>query len=449
MQMPERADRAGSRAVLIGVAAYQDRRFPAIPAAGNSLRGMHRMLVDDQLGGWSYDQVTVIDDPVDCRRLARDLRRLAHDTTGALLCYFVGHGTLSPNGELILALADSDADDPDITGLEYSRVRDALLDSPAKVKIAVLDCCYSGRVIDMLAGGADDLADSIEVQGAYTLTAADRAAHAGKPDGHTEFTGHLLDLVRTGLPNGRPVLTFADLYPHLRQRLAASSLPRPNQRGTDTAQHYPVARNAHYQASATDHHGTPRRDPPAEQPTTAPAENPAAPAPLVLDRRNPWPATLLTLTLIYVVGTGQAIWENGSAGWSMPKLLTLGLAALAMPLLIAGVVKRDLARSGPLVIDSRGLRWRRAGRDYEVRWEAIRRVQLIGAGRSATLAVWLQPGLQLPVPAGLRSTKAPRAQRDGYPLMKPALLYGKEPAAAVNTRIKQSLAQFAADKYAY
>jgi hypothetical protein len=249
----DRIDRSGSLAVLIGVSDYQDRSFPSVPAAKNSLSGMHRMLADEDLGGWPRDRVIPMRNPVDCRRVMSDLRRHAQSTTGVLLLYFVGHGTVTANGDLVLAVSDTVADEPDVTGLEYSKIRGVLLGSPAKVKAVVLDCCYSGRAIDMLAGDRQVLADITDIRGTYTLTAADRAAHAGKADTSTAFTGELLDVISTGIAGGPPILTFAELYPHLRQRLIARNLPHPNQRGTDTADRCPVARNVSGNPSPTSH----------------------------------------------------------------------------------------------------------------------------------------------------------------------------------------------------
>ncbi|MFE6049974.1 caspase domain-containing protein [Kitasatospora sp. NPDC056446] len=230
--------------MLIGVSDYRDPSFPPVPAAAMSLQGVHQMLVDPESGGWPYERVTSIPNPVDSRRVIGELRRLARDTRGVFLLYFVGHGTITANGDLILAVTDTDADHPDVTGLEYSKIRGALLESPAKVKAVVLDCCYSGRAIDILSGDGQFLADTADIRGTYTLTAADHIAHAGQPGTHTAFTGELLDLIGTGIPEGPPVLTFADLYPQLRQRLIRRNLPLPNQRGTDTAGTWPVAKNA-------------------------------------------------------------------------------------------------------------------------------------------------------------------------------------------------------------
>ncbi|MFC4911962.1 caspase, EACC1-associated type [Actinomadura gamaensis] len=235
-----------SRAVLIGTAKYEDAAFPQLPAAANSLAGMRAVLTDPALCGWPDERVTVESDPSDWRGLARRLRALARETDDVLLLYFVGHGVLLPNGELCLAVSDTDPADPDLTGLEYRRVRDLLRDSPAATKIVMLDCCYSGRAIETLAA-LDNVADTTDVRGVYTLTASDHTAHvvplAEQAEVPTSFTGAFLTLIREGVKDGPETLTLGDLYLHLRRRLTAHGLPSPNQRGTDTADRHPFTRN--------------------------------------------------------------------------------------------------------------------------------------------------------------------------------------------------------------
>ncbi|GIH22737.1 hypothetical protein Aph01nite_10470 [Acrocarpospora phusangensis] len=278
---------AGSRAILIGVARYQDEGLPDRAAAGHSLTAMHQVLTDPRLGGWPHELVTVLPDPADNRIVVRLIRRLAQQTSGTLLLYYVGHGTLTPRGELCLTLTDTYADAPDVTGIEYARIRQAFDTSPARVKAVILDCCYSGRAIqtETLAGNANLLADQSEVRGTYTLTAADLTAHtsAGDTGRPTSFTGELLDLIRTGMPGRPDPLTLGTLYPELRRRLHVRGLPEPNQRGTDTANDLPFTRNT-ASASAPREAGPPRREraepapptdsaPPAE-PTPAPRPQP-------------------------------------------------------------------------------------------------------------------------------------------------------------------------------
>jgi hypothetical protein len=149
-------------------------------------------------------------------------------------------------GRLCLALSDTILEEPDITGLEYDRVRDALIDSPARTKIVILDCCYSGRAIEALSTAAG-IADCTDTTGTYTLTASDFAAHVvaseRQASSPTSFTGELLDLIRGGIPGGPEQLTLGFIYPRLRDRLRSRNLPAPNQRGTDTAIQFPFARN--------------------------------------------------------------------------------------------------------------------------------------------------------------------------------------------------------------
>ncbi|MFG1862365.1 caspase, EACC1-associated type [Microbispora bryophytorum] len=243
-----------SRAILIGVSTYRDERLPKIVAAANSLQQLRGVVTSPHLCGWPADRVTILSDPSDSRTVAKQIRQLTQETRDVLLLYYVGHGTLTPYSELCLSVTDTDADDPDLTGVEYSRIRSALIDSPARVKMVILDCCYSGRAIRTLANQATVVADATEIAGTYTLTASDLAAHVPPPekqtDACTSFTSELVDLIRTGIPDKDDPLTLGTLYIELRRRLRARGLPDPNQRGTDTAHSFAFTRNA-----ATSQHG--------------------------------------------------------------------------------------------------------------------------------------------------------------------------------------------------
>ncbi|MFE4422011.1 caspase domain-containing protein [Streptomyces sp. NPDC056817] len=236
-------------AVLIGVSGYRDPSLLDVPAARNSLHAMRRLLTSPELCGWSEDRVHVLEDPAGATDLALELHRLAEETTGTLLIYFVGHGIVSKSGALCLAAGDTQLRYPDLTGLEYDKVRSALLDSPAQVKLVILDCCYSGRIIHGLAGaGESQLVDSTDIRGVYTLTAADQVAHVPSRDetAGTSFTQVLCDIVRSGIPGAPPALALTDIYPKLKSTLKARGLPEPNQRGTDTVESYPFSRNVAY-----------------------------------------------------------------------------------------------------------------------------------------------------------------------------------------------------------
>lgn len=241
---------ASSRAILIGVSNYQDSvAYPSYPAVANSLRSMHAVLTDPDLCGWPKGAVVCIPNPHKAGKIIPQLRTMAKETTGVLLLYFVGHGVLTQDGELCLAITDTDDANPDATGLEYSKIKRMLYGgTPATVRIAILDCCYSGRVIGLAASTAcRQLADLSAAAGTYTLTAADVFADVDSgrdKSAQTALTGELVALIRSGIPEGPPSLTLGDLYPHLWQRLARKNLPHPNQRGDNLVTQFVFTRNA-------------------------------------------------------------------------------------------------------------------------------------------------------------------------------------------------------------
>jgi len=251
--MGDPQDHSRSRAILIGTATYDCGDFLPLPAAANSLRAFGEVLADPALCGWPESQITVMQDSRDVTGLVRQMRRLAEQTHDVLLVYFVGHGTMNDRAEVCLALSDTDLADPDITGLAYSHVRDALQRSPARVKIVILDCCYAGRAIATQALSAG-LADSTAVEGAYVMTASDHAAHvpalAEQQDACTSFTRGFLAIVGRGIDDGPPELTLGLIYNALRAWLRQRGLPAPNQRNTDIAAQYPFAANVAYQPHA-------------------------------------------------------------------------------------------------------------------------------------------------------------------------------------------------------
>ena len=201
--------------------------------------------------GWSRDQITVISNPKSVSELGIQLTELAKETTGVLLLYYVGHGVVTERAELCLTVSSTHPGHPGISGLRWETVRHAFLSSPARVRVGILDCCFSGRAIEALSGTGDQvLADLADIRGSYVLTASrsNRTAHVPPPDEQrsacTSFTAELTELVRAGIPGKPDWLSFSDIYPELRQRLVAKGLPAPDRRGTDTADQYQFAANA-------------------------------------------------------------------------------------------------------------------------------------------------------------------------------------------------------------
>jgi hypothetical protein len=278
---PDLPYRPGSRAILIGVSDYDDDAFLPIPAVRNSLVGMRQVLTDPQLCGWPDDRVTVLLNPRNAGTAAAELHRLlrAVPPSGVALVYYVGHGRLTVEGGLCLTVTDTADDVPESTSIGYSWVAQSLGRGvcAARVKITILDCCYSGHATQAMAAAGDGLADITHIDGVYTLTATtrNRTAHvpplAEQQTSPTSFTGQLLDLIHAGIPEGPAYLSFNDLYPHLQHRLARRALPRPDQGGRGTADRHPFTRNTAWATA---------------QPPPPPSPRPRQPVPPKPDRQG-------------------------------------------------------------------------------------------------------------------------------------------------------------------
>jgi hypothetical protein len=179
--------------------------------------------------------------------LGRQLRRVAEEALDLLLVYYAGHGLIgSDSYELYLPLQESQYDDPYYTALPFDGIRRAMRDSPARTRVLILDCCFSGRAIeDVMAEPGSALLGQLEVAGTFLLAATPPNVPAMAPTGarNTAFTGALLTAFRDGIPGGPELLTLDDLYRSTLRTAQVLGLPKPQRRGTATADQLVLARN--------------------------------------------------------------------------------------------------------------------------------------------------------------------------------------------------------------
>lgn len=251
--------------VLIGSGAYESAKLTKLPAVTNNLTALREMLVDPALGGLRPERCTALTDETDVHHVYRTLRRKAADATDTFLVYYAGHGLLEPlHNELCLALAGSDPADLPAGALPFEWLRRVFLGSAATNRVLVLDCCYSGRATTAhMSSTEKTIFGQIDIVGTYILAAAGANQLALAPPGerYTAFTGELLDLIQTGVPDGSELLTFAAVYHHLLRRLSARGLPQPQQLNTGTAENLALSRNRSYRDA------TSRAGPPPKAPT--------------------------------------------------------------------------------------------------------------------------------------------------------------------------------------
>lgn len=257
---------AKSYAVLIGTSTYRDGKLAGLPAVRHNLDDLAEVLTDPGLSGLPADHCVVVPDPADVRTVYRELQQHAARATDTLIVYFAGHGLTGSRNELFLGLTDTATDELPVSALAYDLLRDVVAESPARNRVVILDCCFSGRAAGDMAG-EDALHGQVGIEGTYVLAATSANAVALAPPGarHTAFTGELLQLLRSGVPEGPELLTFGTIYRHLLHTTRTRGLPVPRQRGTGTADLLALSRNPAHGAAERVLPTTPEHAPPASR----------------------------------------------------------------------------------------------------------------------------------------------------------------------------------------
>ncbi|MEU7583496.1 caspase family protein [Streptomyces sp. NPDC041068] len=317
MRLP---DPQRSYAVLIGTGTYRCDRLPDLPAIGNNLQDLGDVLTDPALGGLPAERCLVVADPSDPRTLFRTLRRYAAAAEDTFLVYFTGHGLTGPRNELYLSLAETAPDELKVSALAFDLLRDVLADCPAANRVVILDCCFSGRAIQDMAGEEDTVLGQIGIEGTYVLTSAPVNAVALAPVGaaHTAFTGELLRLLRTGIPSGPEFLTYGEIYRHLLHTATTRGLPVPRQRGTGTVDLLALSRNPALSAATA-----------RARPVVPPSRpRPEATRPTTTAPEPSWPV---------VVGDGGIRGDDPVLPRVAGRLFPLALLFCVLPSLVASV----------------------------------------------------------------------------------------------------------------
>lgn len=252
--MPNARDRefGTSKAVLLGTWEYE-RMHPAgesgrvIPAVENSFGDMSKLLLGEACG-WPSANGTVV--RLDNQRSAAELPiRLIDefkDVRGTALFYFVGHGQLSADDDLLLTVSGSDSDYVyrRATSLAFGSVVEAMRNCRAETRIIILDCCNSGNAADdpALRRGVPD--EFYLMMGSATFTPAWYETGTDVERPQTYFTKALVEVIADGIRGAGEYLTLDEVFTAAHDRLKeTSNLPRPTRRMGMSARDYLIARN--------------------------------------------------------------------------------------------------------------------------------------------------------------------------------------------------------------
>jgi actin-like ATPase involved in cell morphogenesis len=238
------ADPHRSRAVLVGTSTYRDPSWQGrdLDAVRANLTDLGALLRDETCWGLPVEHCTIVPDPQMPEDLLVPIRKAAAEASDTLVVYYAGHGFLSvqDGSELKLTVGRS-IDHDSLNAVGYRLVRDALLNSRARRKVVILDCCFAGAAV----GTMGTAADQTPIEGTYVLAAVPPHDLAVAPRGarYTAFTGELIALLQDGIPDAGTTLTLDRIYDQLWRRLAARNLPTPSRSDLGTVGGLGLVRN--------------------------------------------------------------------------------------------------------------------------------------------------------------------------------------------------------------
>ncbi|MGW3209170.1 caspase family protein [Streptomyces sp. NPDC001135] len=229
---PRFPDGAASRVVLIGCSDFDDIDLPAIPAVKSNLADLHSAFTHETHGILPHQHCRVLADPADHRSVGMTLAQAAREAEDLLLVYYTGHGLLDEDGLLHLALSSTDPGHVGFTGVPVDLVKRYLGRARARLRVLVLDCCFSGRAVAAMTESGSLLSAQLGMSGTYTLTSTTATAPSHAPPGqrHTAFTAALLDALDQPQP-----LSLDDIHQHIDTLLHGMGLPRPQRRSVNAA----------------------------------------------------------------------------------------------------------------------------------------------------------------------------------------------------------------------
>ena len=245
-------------ALVVGCSEYEDSGFALLDTPDADVQALVKVLRNPEIG--SFDEVTALLDqpePIVRREVARFFAGKKRDDL--LLLYFSGHGVRDDQGDLYLAVKDTERGLLSATAIPAAFITARMDSSRSRRQVLILDCCHSGafaRGTKGAPGASVGTAAAFEGSGygRWVLTATDTTQFAWEGDqviGEAEnsvFTHYLIQGLQTGEAdaNGDGRITLDELYDYVYERVVAMT-PRqtPGKWAYKQRGEMVIARNPH------------------------------------------------------------------------------------------------------------------------------------------------------------------------------------------------------------
>ena len=194
--------------LVIGNSAYRDSTLSRLATPDVDVGDLADILLDPDIGGFDDVNVLVNASSHIIRRAISNFFAVK-DREDLLLFYFSGHGVLDLQGQLFLAVKDTERQLLRATAIPASFITDEMNNSRSQRQLLILDCCHSGafaRGSKGSTGASVGTAAAFEGTGfgRVVLTATDATQYAWEGDqaigepANSVFTRYLIQGLKTG-----------------------------------------------------------------------------------------------------------------------------------------------------------------------------------------------------------------------------------------------------------
>lgn len=236
-----------SRVILIGVP--EAGPLEPIPHAARSVWKLRQLLTNNDIVGLLDEQVVQLPLPEreDIGLVLQDIRAICKEARDCLVFYYCGHGLYGDEqSPLYLTLKDSTDDDKQVNALKISDIQSQIAQSPAKTRVMILDCCYSGAAFEGGMSDASDIKPAIRLSGTYGMASVptnDKARFI-TGDEYPLFSGQLIRTLEYGIKDAAEILSIDDVFEHVREEISArKDVAVPVKEVRDSADKMALAKN--------------------------------------------------------------------------------------------------------------------------------------------------------------------------------------------------------------
>lgn len=248
-------DSKNTHVLMFGASEYNDAYLNDIPNINFNFRELKRTLKRNDILGVPESNFFVAKNNTTkyTRKLINDAFNRSNHFSKTLIVYYAGHGLIDNKNQMeyYLSTKYTDKDNPFADGIKALELATFLKNCHAKHKIVIIDSCYSGKMLNMMAPVSEIIHQNFkantDIKGTFVLTSTSQnfPSHfpENNPDSPTYFTGEILKILKRGVSGGKELISMEDIYFHTREGLVRKNLPEPDRLIRGDADKFSLAYN--------------------------------------------------------------------------------------------------------------------------------------------------------------------------------------------------------------